>query len=163
MDIIGQGRTDACVNAKAQIAYIDINPEDWNRFRKTTSSNPEEDRSLLCHRLNRILGPSIYISNIWEVKEDAHARFDALNRSYMYRIVTKPSPLRAHQSWYTGKDWDLEKLNELAFQIVGEHDFDLLSKTNPENYTTLCTIVESNWIIEGDELFLYNHCKSFFA
>lgn len=153
MDIIGQGRTDACVNAKAQIAHIDINPEDWNRFRKTTSSNPEEDRSLLCHRLNRILGPSIYISNIWEVKEDAHARFDALNRSYMYRIVTKPSPLRAHQSWYAGKDWDLEELNELAFQILGEHDFDLLSKTNPENYTTLCTIVESNWIIEGDELF----------
>ena len=71
----------------------------------------------------------------------------------MYRIVTKPSPLRAHQSWYAGKDWDLEVLNELAVQIIGEHDFDLLSKTNPESYDTFCKIVESNWSVEEDELF----------
>tara|TARA_B100000963_G_C22520374_1_gene622760 strand:- start:172 stop:957 length:786 start_codon:yes stop_codon:yes gene_type:complete len=153
MDLVGQGRTDASVNAKEQIAHIDINPEDWNRFLKATSSNPEEDHSLLCHRLNRILGPSIYISNIWKVKEDAHARFDALYRSYMYRIVTRPSPLRANQSWYAGEDWNLNVLNELAVQLVGVHDFDSLSKTNPDNYTTLCTIVESNWTVEGDELF----------
>ncbi len=153
MDIIGQGRTDAGVHAKAQVAHIDISPDDWHRFRKTTANNPEEDQSLLCHRLNRLLGPTIYISTIREVKDDAHARFDALSRSYSYRIVTEPSPLRTHQSWNAGGNWNFEVLNELADQIVGEYDFDSLSKTNPENYTTLCKIIESRWIIEGDELF----------
>ncbi len=153
MDVIGQGRTDAGVHAKAQVAHIDISPDDWYRFRKTSTNNPQENQSLLLHRLNRLLTPSIYISAIREVAGDAHARFDALSRSYLYRIVTEPSPLRAHQSWYAGGYWNIKVLNELADQIVGEYDFDTLSKTNPENYTTLCKIEESRWIIEGDELF----------
>ena len=125
------GRTDAGVHAKAQVAHIDISPDDWYRFRKTSTNNSQENESLLLHRLNRLLTPSIYISAIREVAGDAHARFDALSRSYLYRIVTEPSPLRAHQSWYAGGYWNIEVLNELADQIVGEYDFDTLSKTNP--------------------------------
>ena len=66
--IMGSGRTDTGVHAKQQIAHFD-----W--------AEPI-DVELLQFRLNSFLSPNVAVNRILPVKADAHARFDALERSY---------------------------------------------------------------------------------
>ena len=72
--LVGAGRTDAGVNASCMVAHADF---------------PNEiDAKQLVYKLNKILPPDIAVSDIRRVKDDAHARFDAVSRRYNYRVVT---------------------------------------------------------------------------
>ena len=154
IDLVGQGRTDAGVHATAQIAHVDLTENDWNRLGQSgiISENLVAEMSLLLHRANRMLSPNVFLRSMRRVKEVTHARFDAISRCYEYRVLTEPSPILSHQSWYPGFRSDLEQLEPLATALLGEHDFDAISKTNPDNFTTICTIYESSWTLEGKVL-----------
>ena len=73
--LVGAGRTDTGVHAKQMYAHFDFEGE----------VQPDE----LVHRLNAYLPEDIGIHQIRKVHVDAHARFDALQRTYEYWIVQK--------------------------------------------------------------------------
>ena len=71
------GRTDAGVHAEKMVAHFDVE--------KAIPAN-------LGARLNNLLPDSIAVRNIQRVTDEAHARFDALARTYHYRITTRKDP-----------------------------------------------------------------------
>ena len=140
IDLIGQGRTDAGVHARGQVAHTDI---------------PDvKDIKKLVFGVNSLVGNDIHIHAIEKVHKDFHARFDALSREYSYTILKKPSPLQDHFAWSQIGDLDSSKLHECAALLKGEFDFSGFSKFNEENFTTLCTINKSIFE-ESDDKWIY--------
>ena len=74
-EIVGAGRTDTGVHAALMVAHFD------------TELNLG-DGTALCTKLNSMLPQDIAISRIVEVQADAHARFDAVSRRYVFHIIT---------------------------------------------------------------------------
>ncbi len=71
--IVGAGRTDAGVHALQMFAHFDY--------------ESEIDTNEIKYKLNSFLPKDIAIHDIFKVKKDAHARFDAISRTYIYRIT----------------------------------------------------------------------------
>lgn len=136
IDLIGQGRTDAGVHAKGQVAHFDLKKD-------------FESKKLI--RAVNSLVSDIYITSIQEVDTEFHSRFDAISRSYTYTVLKYPSPIKEELGWYPGFSLDIHKLQECASLIVGEHDFEGFSKYNEENYTTICTILKAEWKERNEE------------
>jgi tRNA pseudouridine38-40 synthase len=137
IDLIGQGRTDAGVHAKGQVAHVDL--DNINDIEK------------LIFGVNGMVGREIHIHHIEEVHKDFHARFDALAREYSYTILKGPSPLKDNLGWMQIGDFDSSILIECAALLNGEFDFSGFSKYNEENYTTLCTIMKSEFEETNDK------------
>ncbi len=140
IDLIGQGRTDAGVHAKDQVAHFDVDKLD----------NPEK----LIFGVNGLVGDEIQIHSIEKVHDEFHSRFDAISREYEYTILKSHSPLKQHMSWVAPRDYDPQKLYECAQLLKDEFDFAGFSKFNEENYTTLCEIFTSEFE-EDEEKFVY--------
>ena len=134
IDLIGQGRTDAGVHASGQTAHLDL-PDDVDIYK-------------LIHGVNGLVGEHIHIKHIEPVKQDFHARFDAISRKYQYTILDYPSPLRIDKGWFSGNTIKLSELNACANMLIGEHDFDGFSKFNEENFTTICYVFNAKWVNE---------------
>ena len=82
IETLGAGRTDAGVHAAYMAAHFDA---------------PEPiDCKQTAFKLNRMLPPDIAVSRIAAVRPEAHARFDALARTYHYYIYTEKNPFRRH-------------------------------------------------------------------
>ena len=76
--VTGAGRTDTGVHARVMYAHFDC--------------DRQIDVSRMVRALNSMLGPSIAVSDIIKVADDAHARFDAVSRTYKYFITSVKSP-----------------------------------------------------------------------
>lgn len=131
IDILGQGRTDAGVHAKGQVAHVDL-PEGINTQK-------------LLFGVNGMIGNHIQIYSIEEVYSEFHSRFDAVFREYEYTLLLNPSPLKNRTCWWPNGMLDISKMKECSTFLTGEFDFKGFSKYNEENYTTLCTIMLSEW------------------
>ena len=140
IDIIGQGRTDAGVHAKGQIAHVDL---------------PDAlDRDKLLFGVNGLVGEEIQVHKIEEVHSEFHARFDASSREYEYVILKVSSPLKNRVSWWSGRNIDFQKMKECVQLLKGEFDFSGFSKFNEENYTTFCTIMNAE-LEEADDKIIF--------
>jgi tRNA pseudouridine38-40 synthase len=141
----GSGRTDAGVHARAQVAAI-------------TLTNPIPPDNLR-RAVNRLLPPSIRISDVEQVAADFHPRFDAVAKTYEYRIfrheVCDPFQFRyVHHHPYP---LDLAAMRQLAAGLVGEHDFTAFAATDPsdsEGRSKVRTIFSST-IEDAGELWVY--------
>jgi tRNA pseudouridine38-40 synthase len=131
ISIMGAGRTDTGVHAKIMYAHFDFEPP----FNKTS----------LVHKLNSFLPKDIVIYDIIFVEEAAHARFDALKRTYTYQINTFKDPFLQEQSWYFHQELDIDLMNEAAILLFNHIDFQCFSKVNTDVGTFDCTIFEANW------------------
>ena len=110
--IVGAGRTDAGVHAWGQIAHCDLR-KPWQGER-------------LCAALNYHLRPHpIAITACAPVASDWHARFSAIARTYVFRLVVRPGPLTHHRglAWRVSHDLDTEAMAEGAAHLLGRHDF----------------------------------------
>ncbi len=138
VDIIGQGRTDAGVHAKRQIAHFDL---------------PESiDLEKLQFGINGLTGNEIYIHTVEEVHSEFHARFDAISREYEYTLLKKASPLYERITWWPGRNVDYQVIHNCIQLLKGEFDFSGFSKFNEENYTTICTVINSELIEDEEKL-----------
>lgn len=131
IDLIGQGRTDAGVHARGQVAHVDL----------VGVKDPQK----LIFGVNGLAGREVYIQKIEKVHSDFHARFDATSREYVYTILKKTSPLLDHLAWAQTGAIENSKLLQCAELLRGEFDFAGFSKYNEENFTTLCTIYKSEF------------------
>lgn len=110
--IAAAGRTDAGVHARGQVAHCDL-ARDWDPFR-------------LSEALNYHLKPNpVAILAAAKVSDDWHARFDAIERRYLFRLIARRAPLtsEAGQMWRVNHPLDAEAMQAGADQLVGLHDF----------------------------------------
>jgi tRNA pseudouridine38-40 synthase len=128
-------RTDAGVHADCMIAHFDMESE--------LPIN-------LCGRLNSLLSDAIAIQSIEKVKSDAHARFDATQRTYHYRIITKKDPFLYLTRTRVQEGLDYEAMNRAAQLLLGKQDFASFCRTHTDVKTTLCDIREARWIVENE-------------
>lgn len=141
INLIGQGRTDAGVHAKAQTAHVDL-PEKYS---------PER----VIHAMRGLLPRDVALNKIQKVNPEFHARFDAVSRSYQYRISLQPTPILRNTVWFYNFDIDFDKLIECSDRVLGAHDFINFCVPNNEDFgTTTCVINRSMWT-EDDGLLTY--------
>ncbi|MBP6693797.1 MAG: tRNA pseudouridine(38-40) synthase TruA [Saprospiraceae bacterium] len=144
-ELVGCGRTDTGVHAIHYIAHTD--------------SNEELDNPKFLYKLNNILPEDIVIHVIRKTHEKAHARFDALSRSYVYKLHLEKSPFPDLSFLYTYKIPDLEVLNKAVELLLDYRDFNSFCKTRTDVKTTLCNIESAYWIKNDSNEFEF-HIKA---
>ena len=160
--ITGAGRTDAGVHAKCQVAHCDLDKE-WEPFR-------------LSEALNFHLRPlPIAVIDCALVDKDWHARFSALERQYLFRLLVRraPSTHEAGLVWRIGHSLDLSKMIEASKYLLGKHDFSTFRSSICQAKSPIKTLDEikidriEGW--SGEEFrfqlrarsFLHNQVRSF--
>ncbi|MDT0684757.1 tRNA pseudouridine(38-40) synthase TruA [Autumnicola psychrophila] len=138
VEIVGAGRTDAGVHAKQLFAHFDAEE----------ILNTEEIR----FKMNSMLPKDIAIIDIFEVRPDAHARFDALSRSYEYQIIQHKNPFVMDQTFYLKKELNIAKMNEAAEILNTYTNFKCFSKSRTDVKTYNCKIKSAVWKKSGDML-----------
>lgn len=136
--IFGAGRTDAGVNALQMFAHFDY----ATKF----------DIDTLVFKLNSYLPKDIAIHTIFKVKEDAHARFNAESRTYIYRIATKKSAFSFNAAHYIKHKLDVEKMDEASKILYNHKNFKCFSRSNTDVKTYNCDIKHVDWRFENNEL-----------
>ncbi|NVK49987.1 MAG: tRNA pseudouridine(38-40) synthase TruA [Cyclobacteriaceae bacterium] len=139
--ILGSGRTDTGVHATHQVCHFDCDV-------------PFESERLI-KALNGILPKSIGIKAVRAVKPGSHARFDALERSYFYRIIFQKSPFIDELAWTFFGNLDVEKMNQAAQFLLGDQDFEAFSKVQTEVNHFRCTIMSARWEQKEEELLFH--------
>lgn len=142
------GRTDAGVHAEMMWAHFTIEPEAAGGQGAWDLSS-SEGLANLRFRLNRVLPESIAIYEICPVTEDAHARFDAMARTYHYRITTQKNPFLYGSRTRVREGLDFERMNEAAALLLGKQDFSSFCRTHTDVKTKLCHITRAEWIREN--------------
>ena len=97
------------------------------------------------HKLNAFLPKDIAVHNIQKVHDDAHARFDATERTYEYWINKVKDPFLTDYSYYFYRDIDMEKMNEASKILLEYTHFECFSKAHTDVKTYLCNIVNAEW------------------
>lgn len=141
--VTGAGRTDTGVHARQMFAHFDTD--------KLGTQIPEEK---FIYSLNSLLPRDIAIKNITKVAKNAHARFDATERSYEYHIHFSKDPFLQEFSYYLHEKPDFKKMNLACQFLLGEQDFSCFSKSRTQVFTHICTIKKAEWI-EKDDRFLF--------
>ena len=139
--LMGAGRTDAGVNAACMVAHGDF--------------PCEVDCAQLVYKLNRILPPDIAVSAVRRVRDDAHARFDALSRRYCYRVVTAKSPFVRNYACRVAPDIDFEAMNRAAEILYEYTDFTSFSKLHTDVKTNNCKVTHAAWCRVGEHEWVF--------
>ena len=108
----GAGRTDAGVHALGQVAHVDL-AKSWDTFK-------------LRNALNANVRPHpVSVLDIAEAGEDFHARFSAIRRHYLFRILNRRSPpaLDRGKVWWLPVELHSDAMHDAAQLLVGNHDF----------------------------------------
>jgi tRNA pseudouridine38-40 synthase len=138
IEIVGAGRTDTGVHASQMFAHFDV------EF--------EIDISTLAFKLNSFLPNDISIHDIFKVKDDAHARFDAISRTYHYKISTTKNVFTINFAYRLQVPLDIKKMNDACNILLQYKDFQCFSKSNTDVKTYYCTIEKAEWIEEQNDL-----------
>ena len=160
--IAGAGRTDAGVHANYQVAHCDLGKE-WEPFK-------------LSEALNFHLRPlPVAVIDCVLVDKDWHARFSALERKYLFRLLVRRAPA-THEAglvWQIGHSLDLSKMVEASKYLLGKHDFTTFRSSMCQAKSPIKTLDEikidriEGW--SGEEFrfqlrarsFLHNQVRSF--
>ena len=129
--IAAAGRTDAGVHATGQVATLDME-RDWDPFR-------------LMEALNHHLRPApVAILAAVRVADDFHARFSALERRYLFRLIQRRAPLThdAPLAWRVQHGLDLDAMREGAAHLIGLHDFTTFRSTLCQSKSPVKTLDE---------------------
>ncbi len=136
--IIGAGRTDTGVHAKQMFAHFDTTIEFL--------------LDKLKYKLNSFLPKDIAVHNIFKVIDEAHARFDAISREYIYRISLHKKVFSFNDSYYLKQELDVNKMNDAAKILFEYENFKCFSRSNTDVKTYNCNIKKAKWVFEDDEL-----------
>ena len=110
--ITGAGRTDTGVHASGQVAHLDLS-RDW-------------PARTVREAVNAHLWPQpVAVLEAEHVSADFHARFSAIGRRYLFRILDRRAPpaLLRGRVWHVRKDLDDARMAEAARSLIGRHDF----------------------------------------
>lgn len=156
----GAGRTDSGVHATGQVAHADFS-RNWE---------PPKLRNALNAYLMKAR-ETVSILDVTAVADDFDARFSALKRHYLYRIISRPSPLaiEARRAWWVSKSLDHEAMHAAAQVLVGRHDFTTFRSVHCQANSPVRTLDRLDVTRTGDlieirasaQSFLHNQIRSF--
>ena len=111
VEVIGAGRTDAGVHARAMVANVVLD----------VPQSPEEIRDYL----NRYLPDAIAVREVKPCSERFHARYNALGKTYRYTCFVGPVKPVFDRRYVTVLEYqpDVERMRRAAEYLQGEHDF----------------------------------------
>jgi tRNA pseudouridine38-40 synthase len=138
IEIVASGRTDAGVHCEQQFFHADI----------PVAIEAEQLR----YKLNSFLPKDIAIQSVVPVLPEAHARYDAVERAYEYRIMREKNPFLQDFRWHYFKSLNLKTMNEAAALLTGAQDFESFSKVNTDVNHFLCDIKRAQWTEHGNDL-----------
>jgi len=133
--LTGSSRTDAGVHAFQNFFHFDAD----TLIKKS-----------ILYNLNAILPYDIVIKNIFETGANAHCRFDAIARTYHYRITRFKDPFHFGRAYYYPFAVNTDILHEMAAALIHFTDFTSFSKKKTQVKSFACNIKSSRWIIEND-------------
>lgn len=138
IEVLGAGRTDTGVHARHMYAHFDT----WLNF----------DSEELVFRLNSFLPEDIAVKDVLEVNPEAHARFDAIERTYEYWLVQEKNPFLVGSAHCVLRPLDVEAMNKAATLMMEYTDFKCFSKSNTDVKTYICDVREAYWRQEAEKL-----------
>ena len=137
--IFGSGRTDAGVHAEGQVASVQL--------QKTITLEK------LRAAINGNVGKDVRVLDAQVVADEFHARYSALEKTYLYRIVNGPvtSPFWLRYAHHDARAFDLERMANCAKLFVGTHDWTAFSSAQSDSETKTRTIASLTIKERGDE------------
>lgn len=152
VQVIGASRTDSGVHALGNVAVFD-----------TETRIPPEKISFA---LNQRLPDDIRIQNSCQVPDDFHPRYCDTIKTYEYKIWNTrfPNPMVRLYSKFVYYNIDIDKMQEAANYLIGEHDFKSFCSTRTQVENTVRTVTDIKFSKEGNMItmqikgtgFLYN-------
>lgn len=136
--ITGAGRTDAGVHAKQLFAHFDF--------------EAINDTKALVFRINSFLPKDISVVNIFQVKDNAHARFDAVAREYEYVISLRKDPFSQDFAYQLNKIPDVDLMNKTSELLFNHIDFQCFSRSKTDVKTYYCVISKARWELIDNKL-----------
>ena len=164
IETTGCGRTDTGVHAKEFFAHFDffeiMDHSPWTIAKNAAAmgyglSTMDKNVAAMGYglstmdklkSLNALLPNDIAIKNIIPVAAEAHARFDAVLRSYEYHIHFNKDPFKHGYSWLLRDEPDIELMNQAARIMMEYTDFSCFSKSNTQVKTNNCKISYAEWV-----------------
>lgn len=131
--VTGAGRTDAGVNAHSMTAHFDA------------SNDADVSSEAFIRALNALSGRDIAVYKSRAVRPDAHARFDAAERSYRYFATTRRNPFAGALAWQCSPKLDFEAMNAAAELLIGRRDFTSFAKLHSDAKTNICDLRRAAW------------------
>lgn len=160
VSIRGAGRTDSGVHALGQVAHVDLT-RDWQ---------PDKLRNALNAHLG-MARQTVSVITVTKVSDSFDARFSALRRHYLYRIISRPAPLaiEANRAWWVTKPLDADVMHAAAQRLVGHHDFTTFRSVHCQALSPVKTLDRLDVTRNGDlieirataQSFLHNQIRSF--
>lgn len=135
-ELVGCGRTDTGVHAAQYIAHFE--------------SEAMVDKFI--HRLNKMLPSDIGIIGLYEVPENFHARFDAISRTYLYKISKQKPVFETNFVYWDRRSYDIDKMNQASELLLRHDDFAAFCKKKEEGKTTTCKVDRAAWTDMGNLL-----------
>ena len=134
--VTGAGRTDTGVHATEFYAHFEV--------------DELLDLEHICYKLNCILPKDISIVQLFKVRDDDHARFSAIERTYEYWITKTKNPFLVDGAYFFSQELNITKMNEAAQLLIQKADFSCFSKSNTDTFTNDCTITKAIWEEKND-------------
>jgi tRNA pseudouridine38-40 synthase len=138
--LTGSSRTDTGVHALQNFFHFDYEQPLHPQF---------------VYKMNAILPGDIVIRQVHTMHPEAHARFDAVSREYVYRIHRFKNPFLENVSFFFPYKLDMDVMSEGAAFIKEQTAFFAFSKTNTQVKNFNCMILKSKWLVDGEE-FMYH-------
>jgi tRNA pseudouridine38-40 synthase len=148
VDIGGAGRTDAGVHAAAQVAHL--------RMHKAM------DPLLLTRKINDLLPHDIHILRASRVRDNFHARHDAVSRVYLYQISTRRAAFAKPFVWWIKDSLDVDAMQRAASAIAGRHDFSAFTDKRLAPDESRIVVVERCELARAGDLILVRIAASHF-
>jgi tRNA pseudouridine38-40 synthase len=146
----GAGRTDAGVHATGQVAHVDL-AKDW-------------DTDTVRDAVNAHLRPHpVAVLAAEAVVPDFDARFSAVKRHYLYRIVNRRADLALdrRRAWRIGRPLDAAAMHAAAQRLVGKHDFTTFRAAECQAKSPVKTLERLDVARDGDEVRIKASARSF--
>ncbi|WP_149275055.1 tRNA pseudouridine(38-40) synthase TruA [Pareuzebyella sediminis] len=138
VSLTGAGRTDAGVHARQMFAHFE--------------AEGLQQKDDMVYRLNSFLPSDISVKTIFEVNENAHARFDAVSRTYEYWITQEKNPFYVDYAYEVKSPLHVEKMNQAAKLLLEHTDFECFSKSKTDVKTYDCHLRKATWEKRDDVL-----------
>ena len=158
--IRGAGRTDSGVHALGQVIHADLSRE-WQEYKLRNALNAHL----------ALANEQVSVLDVKAVRPEFDARFSALRRHYLYRIVNRPARLaiEANRAWWVPKHLDHEAMHAAAQRLIGKHDFSTFRSAHCQANSPVRTLDRLDVTRQGNVIeirataqsFLHNQIRSF--
>ncbi len=122
IELQGAGRTDAGVHARGQVAHLEVQ----------TMLGPE----IIRMKVNDLLPPDINILEVDKAPPSFHARHDAVEREYTYRISRRRTAFGKKYVWWVKDPLDVRAMQQAAAHFIGLKDWHAFTDADPDEGST---------------------------